>query len=268
MKKLLLIFILLATFSCDYQYLDDGFRCPLVIDTPSSVTGTLQRPFQGDILINPTKQAGVITELWKNRVIPILFDERYEGTPEKELILQTLNNEYEPLGFTFPVLSWDEVDANTDAVFVKWSGIAASYIGHEGGIQDLYLPPSWNSFEQCIVHEFGHAVGLHHPWVTDKQRDWLTIYKDNIRDEAKTIFRTYGEYEEGDGNQHEGYEYGDHYDIYSVMNYASNAYAIDPEKPTMTLKDGTWFKPGDTLSAGDIQSIQRMYECYEIKQNR
>ncbi len=47
------------------------------------------------------------------------------------------------------------------------------------------------------------------------------------------------------------------------MGYPSNAFSIDPFKPTMTLKDGTWFEGGEELTDKDILSINRMYECYK-----
>lgn len=257
---LILLFIGCSTPEVEPDVESETFVCPEILELPQNAVGTVDNLFQGDILItDKIKQVGAVTELWDDKIVPLYFDERW-SEEQKNFIKGSLW-QLEIEGFTFPEISQEEIFEG-NSIYVKYSGIAASYIGKSGGNQNMYLPVSWLS-SGVIAHEFGHAVGLHHPHVTDMQGEWLTIYWDNIKEERKSFFRTYREYDSNHVNQTEGFEYGDEYDIYSVMNYGSNAFAIDPMKPTMTLKDGTWFKPGGQLSEGDILSIRRMYDCYE-----
>jgi len=264
MKKLLVLLLVLFVACSPEQNKQEEqvFKCPEVF-TPPNAVGTIDSPFQGDILIDPnTKQAGVTSDsrLWEGRVIPVYFDERFEGTPQKDSVYEAFK-EFESIGFTFveypelPMLDPD-LPNDMDIVYIKWSEIAVSYVGVYGGEQQLYLPVKWNTFYDATVHELGHLVGLWHPHNTPRQAEWLTVNRDNIIKDELPFFEIF---------ETENFEYGDEYDIYSVMNYSSYAFAIDPEIPTMTLKDGTLFESHSKLSEGDKLSIERMYSCYESR---
>ncbi len=266
MKKIVILFLLIF-MSCSTDNSENeklGFECPDGLTLPTNVVGDIDNLFQGDILIdrNQTKQVGVTNALWDNKILNIHLDERFNDD-QIDIIVKGLV-EYVDLGFTINFITKEQAfELNPiDHIFIKYSGIAASHIGKKGGQQEMYLPHSWMKVE-TVIHEVGHVIGLHHPHVTDMRDVWLTIYWDNIREDKKSFFNTYKEYDNSYTGQKEGFEYGDEYDIYSAMGYSSNSFAIDPMNPTMTLKDGTWFKGGDKLSTGDKISIIRMYECYE-----
>jgi len=259
MRKIiyLLAITLMGCSTEDTKQQEQGFICSELF-TPENAVGTLDSPFQGDILIAPkTKQAGVISgsRLWEGRVIPVYFDDRFEGTPQKDSVYKAFK-EFESIGFTF--VEYNELPYDQDIVHIKWSGVAVSYIGKKGGEQELYLPVFWNTFYDATLHELGHLVGLWHPHNTPRQAEWLTINRDNIQPEKLSFFEIF---------ETENFEYGDEYDIYSVMNYDSYVFAIDTSIPTMTLKDGTLFESQSRLTDGDKLSIDRMYDCYELKTN-
>jgi len=266
MKKLLLVLFVFAIASCSPEQTKQGeqaFICPEVF-TPPNAVGTIDNPFQGDILIDPkTKQAGVTSgsRLWKGRVIPVYFDDRFEGNSQKDSVYKAFK-EFESIGFTFveyselPMFN-PNLSNDTDIVHIKWAGIAVSYVGRKGGEQELYLPVFWNTFYDATVHELGHLVGLWHPHNTPRQAEWLTVNRDNIQPDKLSFFEIFDT---------ENFEYGDEYDIYSVMNYNSYAYAIDTSIPTTTLKDGTLFESQSRLTNGDKLSIDRMYNCNESNQ--
>jgi len=264
MKKIiyLLAITLIGCSTENTKQEEQAFICPDVF-TPENAVGTLDSPFQGDILIAPkSKQAGVTSgsRLWDDRVIPVYFDERYEGTPQKDSVYKAFK-EFESIGFTFieystlPILD-SNLPSDMGIVHIKWAGIALSYVGVYGGEQELYLPVKWNTFYDATLHELGHLVGLWHPHNTPRQSEWLNVNRDNIQQDKIDFFEIYNT---------ENFEYGDEYDIYSVMNYSSYVYAIDTSIPTMTLKDGTLFESQSRLTDGDKLSIDRMYNCYELK---
>jgi len=241
----------------DTKQQEQGFICPELF-TPENAVGTLDSPFQGDILIAPkSKQAGVTSgsRLWEGRVIPVYFDEKFEGTSQKDLVYKAFK-EFESIGFTF--VEYTELLYDQDLVYIKWSGVAVSYVGRLGGEQELYLPVKWNTFYDATLHELGHLVGLWHPHNPPRQAEWLTVNRDNIQADKLSFFEVY---------ETDNFEYGNEYDIYSVMNYNSYYAAINTSIPTMTLKDGTLFESQSRLTNGDKLSIDRMYNCYELKTN-
>ena len=261
MKKLLLLSVSILLISCtqtDQVKEPKAFVCPDGFEIPSGIVGTIENPFQGDILIDPTKQAGVITRLWEGKVIPVYFDERFEGTSQKDSVYKAFK-EFESIGFTFieyselPMLD-PNVPNDMDVVHIKWSGIARTYIGKLGGEQELYLPVFWNTFYNAAIHELGHLVGLWHPHNTPMQDEWLIINWDNIQEDKLGFFKAF---------ENENFEYGDEYPVTTVMNYSSYVFAINTSIPTMTLKDGTEFESSDNLTDTDRLSINRMYECFE-----
>ena len=254
MRKIIYL-LAITLMGCSTENTKQQEQCPELF-TPENAVGTIDNPFQGDILIAPkTKQAGVTSgsRLWKDRVIPIYFDDRFEGTPQKDLVYEAFK-EFESIGFTF--VEYPELPYDQDIVHIKWSGVAVSYIGKKGGEQELYLPVKWNTFYDSTVHELGHLVGLWHPHNTPRQAEWLIVNRDNIQPDKLSFFEIF---------ETENFEYGDEYDIYSVMNYDSYVFAIDTSIPTMTLKDGTLFKRQSRLTDGDKLSIDRMYSCNESK---
>jgi len=266
MRKIIYLLAITLIASCSPEQTkqeEQVFICPELF-TPPNAIGTIDNPFQGDILIDPnTKQAGVTSgsRLWKGRVIPVYFDERYEGTPQKDSVYKAFK-EFESIGFTFveyselPMLD-PNLSNDKDIVHIKWSGVAVSYVGRKSGEQELYLPVFWNTFYDATLHELGHLVGLWHPHNTPKQAEWLTVNTDNIQPDKLPFFEIF---------ETENFEYGDAYDIHSVMNYNSYAFAIDTSIPTITLKDGTLFESESRLTDGDQLSIERMYSCNELNQ--
>ena len=262
MRKIIYLLAITLIMGCSTENTKQEEQCPELF-TPENAVGTLDNPFQGDILIDPkTKQSGVTSgsRLWQGRLIPVYFDDQFEKTPQKDSVYKAFK-EFESIGFTF--VEYDELSMldpdlpnDMDIVYIKWSGVSVSNIGRKGGEQELYLPVKWNSFYDATVHELGHLVGLWHPHNTPRQGEWLTVNRDNIQPDKLPFFEIFDT---------ENFEYGDEYDIYSVMNYSSYAYAIDTSIPTMTLKDGTLFESQSRLSEGDKLSIERMYSCYESK---
>ena len=104
-----------------------------------------------------------------------------------------------------------------------------------------------------IIHELGHLIGFYHEHQRPDRDQYVMVHFANIsspfRDDYKKIeFTTYGDY-----------------DFDSVMHYPLNHYALAGQSltvlPNVTVPEGVVIGRRHTLSKGDWQKANRMYEC-------
>ena len=77
-----------------------------------------------------------------------------------------------------------------------------------------------------IMHEFMHALGVHHYQNRPDRDEYVTIFFDNIKEGKENNFQRKGTSE----------IHGTAYDVESFMHYRWNAFAIDKTKPTIRSK--------------------------------
>lgn len=131
----------------------------------------------------------------------------------------------------------------------------ASYVGRVGGAQVVQLNAGCTLGN--TIHELGHLIGLWHEQSRLDRDKYVQILLDNIVDANEHNFDTIaGTIGSGDI---------DSYNFGSIMHYPLHAFAIDPSKPTISVKPGIAI-PADVvigqrsgLSEGDIGAVNQIY---------
>jgi hypothetical protein len=201
--------------------------------------------FQGDIIIPPQTKAIAINDptfYWPKGIVPYTIN---PSIPNPDVIIQAI----------------EEIQTKTNVVFVERTDESNyieikydseecwSYVGMIGGRQEIVLA-DWAT-KGTVMHEFGHAIGLWHEQSKSNRDDFVTVHTSNIDPKELHNFEKQTNAREDAG-----------FDFNSVMLYDSWAFTIDKNNPeaTMTKKDGsTFYANRDSLSAGDIAMINKLY---------
>lgn len=124
-------------------------------------------------------------------------------------------------------------------------------LGMKGGLQIVNLGSSCSVSN--AIHEIGHAIGFYHE-LTRRDRDYyVNMNWANIHPDWVSQYQTYWE------RGIPGFEIGT-MDFNSIMMYASfNSSALDTNIPVWTDKNGNTHSRSTTLSDGDIQLYNLLY---------
>ncbi len=127
-----------------------------------------------------------------------------------------------------------------------------SYIGMIGGLQVVNIGQSCSV--SSAIHEIGHAIGFYHE-LSRRDRDYnVNINWANIHPDWHSQYQTYLE------RGLQGFETGSTMDFNSVMMYGSrNSSALNTSIPVWTDKNGNEYTRSSSLSAGDIDLYNLLY---------
>ena len=104
-----------------------------------------------------------------------------------------------------------------------------SSVGRIGGMQKIHIAPYQTM--GIVAHEIGHAVGLYHEQSRNDRDNYVTVNLSNVSSDKRNNF---------DKITTNYYNMGG-FDFSSIMLYSSYDFAINPDIPTMTKKDGSTF---------------------------
>lgn len=171
---------------------------------------------------------------WKNQIVVYEFSsDFFEG--------------YEP----FFADAIDVYHQNTNLCFIPKRTEERGVLSVKNAFQIAYGTPSeiaiWGS-QSVIIHEIGHALGLHHEQQRPDRDDYITIHEENIDPNFLYAF------EKLSTNIS---EFSSIYDYNSVMHYNSHGFSINGEA-TIQAPDGVSLG-NSTLSPIDIAFLNEKY---------
>jgi hypothetical protein len=125
-----------------------------------------------------------------------------------------------------------------------------SYIGDiHSGSQEI------NGGADCpipaLLHEMGHATGLYHEQSRLDRDSFVSFYLDNVDDGQESAYAQPTENAQDVGN----------YDFASIMHYYPYAFSRNGKETMESKPAGIEFGVGTTYSAGDIDTIKRLYHA-------
>jgi hypothetical protein len=129
----------------------------------------------------------------------------------------------------------------------------SAHLGYYGPGTVHQLTLGENCDEASIyAHELGHVIGLFHEQSRSDRDDHVSIDWHNIQPGFAYAFDKYEK--KGAGKDRGAYDFS------SIMHYPSDAFAVDPTKPTIVRKEGSSLIERPMLiSGGDAMAVQAMY---------
>ncbi|XP_071552436.1 zinc metalloproteinase nas-14-like isoform X2 [Panulirus ornatus] len=154
-------------------------------------------------------------------------------------------------------------EQSQDYVAIKLGQNYSSYVGRQGGEQDLTVVKEEIDIGS-IMHELMHALGFGHEHNRPDRDNYVTVNCSNIKDEAKQYFTKY--------SANSVYVPDDlDYDYTSIM-HATNVYSdkvnVDMSKPVIWRNDGnTELGQRFKLTVLDQKRLKRVYNCHVCKES-
>merc|ERR1711915_9900 len=192
------------------------------------------------------------SNLWGTKVIPFVFASGF--TLKQRNDITTWLKDFETNSCLKVVPRTDETDYIS---IIPNGGGCWSYVGRNGGLQQISLARGGCVYRSTVVHEFMHAAGFWHEQSRADRDDYIRVVLSNVKDGMKRNFKK--------AEMPQARLIGT-YDYQSVMQYDSYAFSKNGGK-TMILKSNSDAKLGQpydgTLTAMDIKKLKDLYGCGE-----
>ncbi|EDS37684.1 zinc metalloproteinase dpy-31 [Culex quinquefasciatus] len=228
-------------------------------DSAHDLAEELSGQFEGDIVLNDVQQnefrkrTGVILPqlLWPNGIVHYeIFADNFTSHQ-----IMTIEGAMLDIQRVSCVRFVPRTATTTD--YVRITGAPSgcfSYVGRQGGPQQLNLQPGTNCFQYgTILHELIHALGFYHMQSASDRDQYVTIRWENVQQGMQTNFQSYGvEYISDFGM---GYDYG------SLMHYSATAFSANGAQTIVPREAGATIGQRVWMSEPDIWRIWAMYKC-------
>lgn len=205
----------------------------------------------GDILIDLPKEKLKTTNVfklpetkyWSDGILPYEIDPKLADVSRVEEAILHINQ-------NTIVQLVKRIDQEDYLYFTTGEKNCYSYVGRIGGKQPIYL--SKGCTKGKVIHEVLHAIGLYHEQSRFDRDEFIQIQFWNIEEKYHHQFTIIDE---------SIFPLHTPFDFNSIMLYASNAFAKDPNYLSIIRVQGDYYYPNEeTLSDWDIEKINTLYQ--------
>ncbi|ODM90888.1 Zinc metalloproteinase nas-14, partial [Orchesella cincta] len=133
-----------------------------------------------------------------------------------------------------------------------------SYIGKQGGRQEMNLESPGCMHIGTVMHEFIHALGFFHEQARPDRDDHVDIFYENVIPGQRHNFHKF--------EMSEVSTLGIPYNVKSIMHYESDAWSTNG-KSTILTKNGDVIGKNLHMQPTDIQKLRAMYKCNNPRSN-
>ena len=185
-----------------------------------------------------------IGSVWQDGVVPYIISDDFsdDQRDEVEAAIEHWNSR---TIMRLQPMTVDDID------FVRIEpaeGSCRSAVGRQPGGQAVRCDVLDGFRRGSIIHEIGHAVGLHHEQTRPDRDMFVTVHEDNIEPDA------IGNFDINTGRVLTGYDYS------SIMHYSRRGFAVDDSEDTITPNDpDAEIGQRDGLSALDRLGVCLLY---------
>lgn len=184
---------------------------------------------------------------WPNGLIPYDID---PALPNQQRVTDAVAHIESQTSLRFVRRTSSNQGQYPDYVYVKPSTGCWSYVGRQGGKQDLGLADGCGT--GSTIHEFLHAAGLWHEQSREDRDRFVRILWENITAGREHNFNQHIT----DGDDLGTYDYG------SIMHYPRFAFSKNGQPTIEPVTSGVNIGQRSTMSAGDVSAIQEMYRAW------
>lgn len=194
---------------------------------------------------------------WPQSVIPYTFNTAYTNA-EKNMVLATLSQMSTNTGLQF--VPRTNQSNYVSFIYTSPGDFAAgrSFVGMQGGKQNLELNKATGFNTRTITHEMGHAIGYEHEHQRPDRDTFISVNFPNLNDCSSSF------------NIIAGLSTSKPYDISSVMHYSSltsGSCVYDDSEPMFTDKSGNNVYASATFTAQDTYAVANTYGHFESVSN-
>lgn len=206
------------------------------------------------------KRAAIKATLWPQGVLPYTMASNAFSEKDKTVIYGAMNEWQQTTCVRFEPFTEQLATKlkHKNRIHIQNGRGCSSYVGviHRGP-QPVTLAGGCR-IKSIVLHELGHAIGLHHEQCRPDRDQFVRINENNVYRSMLYNFDKYSTRQ----IDYRGYKY----DYYSIMHYGKTAFSkdgsitIQPVDRTMDNVIGNQRK----LSASDSGVVKKMYKCSGI----